>query len=164
MIRVAVVLGAAVRPDGSASSALRRRADTAAKLFLEGHVDQIIASGGVPQAGRSEAELIAEICIQSGVPSSAITEENKSGTTFENIRNCIDLLPKDAQVTLVTDRYHSFRAQMVAREFELNTNSVSPDIGPQSVYRIIRTYLREAAALVHHSLQRIKRLISRQSQ
>ncbi|WP_371169959.1 YdcF family protein [Aliiroseovarius sp. 2305UL8-7] len=163
MTRIAIVLGAAVRPDGTASPALRRRSETAAKLFLESHVDRIIASGGVPRAGKSEAELIAEICVQAGVPSSAVIEENKSGTTFENIKNCIDMLPQDAQVTLVTDRYHSFRARMVAREFGLFTNSVSPEIGSQSVYRIIQAYVHEAAALVHHLLQRIKRINSRRS-
>lgn len=163
MTRVAIVLGAAVRPDGSPSPALLRRATTAASLYLDGQVDQIIASGGVPRAGRSEAQVISEICEQAGVPTAAILIEDTSSNTLENIRNSKDFLTPAAQVVLVTDRYHAFRARMTAREFGLSPDSISPALRPTSFDRIIRGYLREIAAVLLYLMRRARRFILRQS-
>ncbi|MCK8483741.1 YdcF family protein [Aliiroseovarius sp. S2029] len=163
MTRVAIVLGAAVRPDGSASPALARRARAAADLYQRGQVDQIIASGGVPRAGHSEASVIAQICVQAGVPAAAIQIEDQSANTLENIRNSKTLLPPDAQVVLVTDRYHAFRARLTAREFGLSPVSESPSLMPNKVHRIIRGYGREAAALLLYVLRRVGRIISQPS-
>ncbi|UWQ13589.1 YdcF family protein [Aliiroseovarius sp. M344] len=163
MTRVAIVLGAAVRPDGTASPALQRRAVLAADLFLQGQVDQIIASGGVPRAGRSEAAVIAAICTTAGVPLAAIQIEEESRNTLENLQNSKPLLPAKADVTLVTDKYHAFRARVTARELGLRVQSASPALKPASALRIFRGYVREAAALGLYVARRVRRIISRQS-
>ena len=163
MTGVAIVLGAAVRPDGSPSPALQRRAMAAADLYLRGQVDQIIASGGVPRAGRSEADVISEVCVQAGVPASAILIEDTSRNTLENIKNSKPLLPPDAQVVLVTDRYHAYRARLTAREFGLTPVSVSPALRPNKLHRIMRGYLRDIAAVTLYVLRRAQRFILRQS-
>lgn len=163
MTRVAIVLGAAVRPDGSPSPALLRRARAAAGLYGDGKVSKIIASGGVPRAGRSEARVIGEVCKQAGVPTSAIMIEEASSNTLENIKYSKALLPPDAQVVLVTDRYHAFRARLTAREFGLTPECFSPALRPNRIDRIIRGYLREAAAVLLYAMRRAQRFISRQS-
>ncbi|MCK8465042.1 YdcF family protein [Aliiroseovarius sp. S1339] len=163
MTRVAIVLGAAVRPDGTASPALRRRAATAADFYLTGQVDKIIASGGVPRAGRSEAAVIGEICAQAGVSPSDITIEDASSNTLENILNSKPLLPPGAEVTLVTDKYHAFRARLTARECGLKAHSVSPALRPITAHRILRGYIREVGALALYAARRTRRIISRQS-
>lgn len=163
MTRVAIVLGAAVRPDGTASPALRRRACLAADLYRQGRVDRIIASGGVPRAGRSEASVIGQICEMSGVPTGVIQIEDRSRNTLENIRNSKPLLPPGARVVLVTDRYHACRAKLVAREFGLNPDCASPALRPTPAGRIVRGYLREAAALTLYALRRAGRVILQQS-
>lgn len=162
MTRVAIVLGAAVRPDGSASPALRRRAELAAGLFMQGKVDMIIASGGVPQAETCEADLIAKICAAAGVPGSAIIKERTSRNTLENLRNSKVLLPSSAQITLVSDRYHSLRAGLIARELGMQANHRSPALEGNRLLPITRGYLREAAALMLYAFRRTKRLIARQ--
>lgn len=163
MKQIAIVLGAAVRPDGTASVALERRALTAAKLYSEGRVDQIIASGGVPQAGRSEADLIAEICAQKGVPSAAILIEDASRNTVENVQNSMRLLESDAEVTLVTDRYHALRARIVARDLGLITKSASPSGYATPLPRLLRGYLREGFALAWYLLRRVTKASSQPS-
>ena len=147
MTRVAIVLGAAVRPDGGPSPALQRRADTAAQLYLSGVVDQIVASGGVPKAGVSEAELIYEICVQAGVPASAISCESKSSNTLENIRFSLPLLPPGAQITLVTDRHHAPRAGLIAREMGVSVQVKSPALA-QTVARL--SARRRGTGLIRH--------------
>ncbi|MHA6266310.1 YdcF family protein [Aliiroseovarius sp. CAU 1755] len=163
MTRVAIVLGAAVRPDGGPSPALQRRADTAAQLYLSGVVDQIVASGGVPKAGVSEAELIYEICVQAGVPASAISCESQSSNTLENIRFSLPLLPPGAQITLVTDRHHAPRAGLIAREMGVSVQVKSPALGQLSWRKRLRVYLREGAALALYATRRMGRTISRRS-
>lgn len=163
MTHVAIVLGAAVRPDGSASPALRRRAELAARLFVQGKVDMIIASGGVPQAGICEADLIAEICEKAGVPRSVITKERASGNTLENIINSKALLPAQARITLVSDRYHRLRAGLIAREAGLRVDHRSPPLDGASPSRLAHGYLREGAALMLYAFKRTKRIIARQS-
>ncbi|WP_289040721.1 YdcF family protein [uncultured Aliiroseovarius sp.] len=163
MTRVAIVLGAAVRPDGTASAALWRRATKAADLYHAGQVELIIASGGVPRAGCCEAALIARICTDAGVPESQILIEDRSQNTLENIRNSYRLLPPDPRITLVTDRYHTLRARWMAQEFGLSTNSVSPRLPAAAAPRVIRGYIREAVALTVYATRRAQRAILRPS-
>ena len=138
MTRIAIVLGAAVRPDGSPSPALRRRAEHAADLYRQGRVERIIASGGVPQAGRSEADVIKEICEALGVPPEVIEVEDGSTNTRENIANSRNLLPSDASVVLVTDRYHALRAKLTARDFGVQAEVASPDLNTARPDRVIK--------------------------
>ena len=46
-MRTAIMLGAAVGPNGLASPTLERRAKHAAALYLDGQVDRILLTGGI---------------------------------------------------------------------------------------------------------------------
>lgn len=153
MSATAIVLGAAVLPDGTASPALRRRAEEAARLFLAGRVSTIIASGGVPQGGRSEAELIREICVAQGVPSDAILCEKRSSNTLQNLQNSIPLLT-GGDVILVTDRYHGARARLIAKDLGVTALVISPPLDRLSMRRLVRGYLRELAATLIYRVRR----------
>lgn len=155
MTRIAIVLGAAVRPDGTPSAALSRRAETAAELYRSGQVDKIIASGGVPVSGITEAALIRDICQSEGVPNDAIICEHASSNTLENLQNAQPLLPKTCEVTLVTDRYHAPRARLMARHLGIVARSASPKGRPASARYLVRGYLREGAALALYLIRRI---------
>ena len=56
---VALILGALVRPDGSPSVTLRRRAEHGARLFHAGRVGAVLASGGVRAKGLPSLHLVS---------------------------------------------------------------------------------------------------------
>jgi uncharacterized SAM-binding protein YcdF (DUF218 family) len=146
---VALVLGAAVWPGGVPSPTLQRRALKGAELVLTGSASALIACGGLGKHGPSEAQVIKDICRAAGVPAERIHLEDRSTSTEENIRFALPILArlKTERVFVVTDRYHSLRAVLVARRFGLNAIASPTTLHGTTAHRIVRAYLREAFAL-----------------
>ena len=121
-------------------------------LFKAGEVGAIMGCGGIGRHGPSEAEVIARLCREAGVPESAILLEDRSTSTRENLLNAKALLPEGTPVVIVTDPYHAPRARVMARQIGLNARSSSPpwhEIGPrQRLRNIPREALGLAAALL----------------
>ncbi|MGE0788557.1 MAG: YdcF family protein [Sandaracinaceae bacterium] len=113
-----VVLGCRVRPDGTPSPSLARRARAGAALWSRGHAERLVLSGG--GAGpTSEAKVAARVAEDEGVPASVLTLEEASSRTESNVTCCLDLLGADARVLVVTDAFHLPRAEwLFARRFE----------------------------------------------
>jgi vancomycin permeability regulator SanA len=142
-----LILGAAVWPDGP-SPTLRRRTDHAAALWHAGKARLIIPCGGMGQHPPTEAAVMRDLLIASGVPSDRIIEEDQSSTTLENIRNAMRLLG-GTDVIIVTDRYHGPRACMVAAHFGLRATVESP--APLRSH--LRQHIREAFARPAYALK-----------
>lgn len=150
--QVGMVLGAMVLPDGGPSPTLLRRGQHAAQLWKEGRVDLIITTGGMSPSGRSEAEVLAGILKGAGVPQNRIRLEETSRTTWENISLSRPLLPKGAEVVLVTDAFHAPRARMMARRLGLVARSSSPSAKAMRPHILAKNILREGAAFCLHAL------------
>lgn len=117
---VAVVLGGGVGqplpPHGTqdAGEAVDRVLQ-AARILRAGRADAILASGGkLPwlAASKTEAELIADLLVELGVPPSVIVLESESGNTRENAVNSVELLRSRnwKSLLLVTSAAHMPRA------------------------------------------------------
>ncbi|OCX61066.1 hypothetical protein BFP70_16580 [Thioclava sp. SK-1] len=150
MTTIALILGAAVWPGGQPSPALQRRIDAALALWHQTSVDVIICCGGWGVHGPAEAQVIAQSLIQAGVPCAAVLEEDRSTNTVSNIVNALEICPqlRQAHGILVTDRYHSFRARLIARRLGLRVTCCCP---PEHLLRrktLIFARLRECAALI----------------
>ena len=110
-VKVAVVLGAQVLPGERASRTLEARVLHAARLYAEGRVALIIATGGLGEQPPSEAEIMARILLERGVPGEAILREDRALSTWESAR----LVAKIARglgiegVLAVTDPLHCVR-------------------------------------------------------
>ncbi|WP_417210609.1 YdcF family protein [Antarctobacter sp.] len=152
---VALVLGAAVRPGGVPSPALERRARHAAALWRDGHVRGLVLSGGERTHPPTEAEVMAQVCRDAGVPDAAMVLEPEASTTEENMRLARPIL--DAlgarEVIVVTDRYHAARARLVARRVGLRARTSCPRLTGAPVWRVARAWTREAVALVWYWLR-----------
>ena len=151
---IALVLGARVRPNGSASPSLRRRAEAAVRLWHDGRVAVILASGASPEGLPSEAQVIAQICRAAGVPPEALWLDAQARTTEENLRQAARMIrtahPSEAMpgVVLVTDLYHQPRARLVARRLGLRARSVWPPLRGALAWPFLKASLREIPALV----------------
>ncbi len=111
-----VVLGAALRPDGSLSAILEERVAAGVKAWSDGLAPRLCLTGGrSPFASHdvAEARAMAARARSLGVPDAAIEIEDASGSTFENARRCAALLlPKGIRrVWIVTQPFHLRRAK-----------------------------------------------------
>lgn len=114
-MRIGIVLGAAVRSDGTASPTLELRVRHGVELFQAGKIDRLCLTGGIGAAGPAEAEVAAALARALGVPDAALTLEATSADTNGNIAHALPVLPPDAALTLVSSRWHLPRAWLIAR-------------------------------------------------
>ena len=143
----ALVLGAATRPDGTASPALTRRALHAAELYRRGRVSRILCSGGVNPHAPAEATLIAGICRANGVPEAALILDDRATSTRDNVANARAILA-NTPVVLVTDGWHMPRALLTARRLGL---AAAPEPVPGR-HGTWTSRLRELPALAWYAL------------
>lgn len=125
---VAILLGAPL-------ARLPERVSAAAKLFFEGRVKYIVATGGVEwetENGKiSEALFMTEMLKEMGIPEDAIIVENEARTTRENmlyatIHMCRRIkLSKINHVIVVTSPSHVRRALIHANMLLPRTVEVS---------------------------------------
>ncbi len=112
LYRVAVVHGANPKQVHA-----QNRAHAGADLFKEGKVQVVITTG------RNEANDLAQIVCNDGVPSNTIRTETKSRTTYQNLRNFVlELFPQLEDTThhlelayLISQSWHGNRLLYVAR-------------------------------------------------
>lgn len=156
---VALVLGAAVWDDGIPSPTLRRRAMHAAQLYLAGQIGHIIGCGGIGLNPPTEASIIRDICVEQGVPKAAISLEDRSINTLQNVAYARAFLKRlDAKsVLLVTDRSHSLRARLIAKHFGLSARVSIPNNKSLTPYRALKSYVREVPALALFFLRIMRR-------
>lgn len=143
-----VVAGCRVRPDGTASPALKRRTELAVELWREGRAPKIVLTGGVGKNPPSEARAAAAYAKGLGVPDDALVLEEKSTSTDENARYAADLIGRQ-RVLVVTDAYHVFRAERVFRRYFEDVRGVG-SIGGTTVR--VRGALREVAAVAVYAV------------
>ncbi|HDR28182.1 YdcF family protein [Rhodovulum sp.] len=140
-----LILGAAMRPDGTPGAALVRRARHGAALWRAAPGAVVLASGA-----HGEAEAIGAICRAEGVPEDRLLLECAAHNTAQNIALSAPILAARgiAQVTLVTDYYHLPRARLLAARAGLRVAGAVPRHGIGRPHRHAWLLLREAAALV----------------
>jgi len=128
VIRVYVVLGAAVRAGGVPSPALRRRVEHAAALALAQSDARLVLTGGVGEHGPSEAEVMARVAEALGVTRERMHLEEHATNTRESARNCARILGplEGREVWIVTDAYHQRRARLAFRRVGIAARSTSP--------------------------------------
>lgn len=109
--------GPADRPDTVDYADSIERALYARHLFLADKAPLILISGGSAPGWRPEAEIIADLLVDLGVPRTALLTENKSRNTRQNALFSQVMLQERQmkRVLLVTSAYHMQRAQATFR-------------------------------------------------
>lgn len=156
-IDAAIVLGAALNPDGSPGPALRRRVAAGAALVRAGRAPRLVLSGGAVRHHRSEAEVMHALALRHGVPPEALVLEPDSRNTLENARNCRRILAANGwrRVAVVTDGYHLPRALYVFRRLGMDAEGVAAARPPGRAWRVAAC-VREAGAFLLY-LPRVER-------
>lgn len=122
----------------------------AASLYLAGQVRHIVGCGGIGLNPPTEATIIRDICMEQGVPKCDISLEDRSINTLQNIGYARPFLNRleAKSVVVVTDRYHSLRVNLIAKHFGLVATVSIPDNKGTTLYRTLKSYVREVPALM----------------
>ncbi len=107
--------------NGKISADYQLRLDRAASLYRESDDAAIRIIGGRPHQGLSEAQAGSKYLIEQGIPATAISMEEVSTNTLENMKHSRDWFAGFDEVALVTNRYHLERLQTLASGLNLTT-------------------------------------------
>ncbi|KRN93475.1 YdcF family protein [Pediococcus stilesii] len=147
-----ITLGAGVRSE-KVSPLLKARLDKALEYYHKQKelVKMVVSGGQGPDEPVSEAFAMAKYLGTQKVPNQKIIKEDRSTTTFENMRFSKQKIEQDwkketpPRVIFSTNNYHVLRGAIYARKAGLNANGVG---SPTSFYFLPSALIREFIALL----------------
>lgn len=151
-----IVLGSA-QYDGTPSPIFEARLDHALQLYEDGIAPRIITVGGSQPGDRfSEAGAGQQWLADQGVPTDDLVPIEYGGDTLSSMRAAGDLFREEgwSSAVLVTDPWHSLRAQAMADDNGIDAVSSPTRQGPavQTRETEFRYILRESAAFLYYRL------------
>ena len=115
-----IVLGCQVR-DSEPSRMLRQRLDAAAAYLSTNADTHCIVTGGKGDGENlSEAQCMYDYLTAAGIDPGRITMEDQATSTMENLRYSMEFLEPDAQIAIVSNEFHLYRAGQMARQLGLS--------------------------------------------
>ncbi len=158
-----MIMGAAVKPDGTPSGAMLRRVGGALMLGQKSSDPFYIATGGVGRWGTAEADVMKAELEAHGVSASRIETETASSDTLSSIVNCARIIRAHKSVDAIfvcSDRYHIPRCRWLFHLLGIPTRPTPMPSGLRAngLLRWSYYYLREFLAFpVDTLLLRVRR-------
>lgn len=121
-----VVLGCAVRPDGTPSPMLAERLNRSIELYEAGAAPKLLMSGDNGQVEYNEVAAMGNFALEKGVPSYDIFLDYAGFSTYESIYRAKEIFQAQ-KIIIVTQKYHLHRALYIAKAFGLEAYGVSCD-------------------------------------
>jgi SanA protein len=103
---------------GKPSPQFHGRMLAAAELFRLGKVKRLILSGANPDQRYNEPKKMREALLELGVPSEAMVLDFAGDSTYESVIRA-QVVFGLTRVTIVTQKYHAYRAVFLARKTNL---------------------------------------------
>jgi uncharacterized SAM-binding protein YcdF (DUF218 family) len=144
-----IVLGAA-QFDGRPSAVLSARLDHAADLYKRGLAPLIVVTGGKQTGDRfTEAEASANYLADKGIPGAAIERETTSTNSYDELAAAARFLHQRGinDVVLVSDPFHAYRINAIARDVGLNAHVSPTPTSPVHGFDNAQALLRETVAV-----------------
>lgn len=111
-----VVLGFALKSDGTMQSELVGRLETALASAQKYPNSYILVTGGVKKNGWTEGDRMHDWLVEHGVADNRILVENKSANTAQNAEFSFDILynhPTIKSISMITSQYHLKRGTIL---------------------------------------------------
>ena len=158
-----VVLGAAVRPGGTPSPALRRRVLHAVHLFQQGFSGRLLFTGGIGRYPPSEAEVMRRLAAEHGIPDDRLILEETAASTLDSAFACSRIIREKGWSTavVVSDRYHLFRSVSLFRRLGIQAYGSAPaeekshSIPRKLRYATVREWIAYPWSLIRLYVRRI---------
>lgn len=147
-----IILGAKVNGE-IPSLALQYRIDAAAEYAKENKNTILIASGGMgPGEDITEAEAMRRKLVEKGISESRIYLEDRSTSTYENIKFSKEFIPEDAKLGIVvTNDYHLYRSVQIAKDANLKVEGL-PAKTPKIT--LVKAYGREYLSVTKYYVEK----------
>lgn len=152
-----IILGCAIRKDGSPTPILRGRIDRALSFDKEQFEKWNKHAKFVPSGGQgsdeviSEAESMKRYLVENGVPEECILKEDKSVNTYQNMAFSKKVIEADAGniskagIAFFTTNYHVFRGYTLAKRLGMKVRGLS---AKTKLYFFPNAFLREFVGLI----------------
>ena len=121
-----LVLGCAVRPDGTPSPMLAERLQKGVELYENGAAPKLLMSGDNGQVEYNEVAAMGNYALEKGVPSYDIFLDYAGFSTYESMYRAKDIF-QAKKILIVTQKYHLHRALYIAQALGLDAYGVSCD-------------------------------------
>jgi vancomycin permeability regulator SanA len=90
-----------------------------AENYLKSHPKAVCVVCGGYIGKYTQAEVMKKYLVQDGISAARILVDDKSDTTYENMKNAKALLSGKKEVVIATDVYHQYRAKYYAKRIGL---------------------------------------------
>ena len=124
--RVAIVFGAEVKRDGTPSTVLRDRVETAVALYKSGKVEKLLMSGDNRFVDYNEPESMRQYALTLGVPDADIVLDYAGRRTYDTCYRAKEIFGVDSAI-LVTQRFHLPRALFLCKAFGIDSVGVESE-------------------------------------
>ena len=121
-----LVLGCAVRPDGTPSPMLAERLDKGIELYTLGVAPKLLLSGDNGQVEYNEVAAMANYALNKDVPSYDIFLDYAGFSTYESVYRAKEIFQAQ-KIVIVTQKYHLHRALYIAQAMGLEAYGVNSD-------------------------------------
>lgn len=106
---VAMVLGASIKEDGTASDALYDRVSVGIDLYKLGKVEKILLTGDDGRFRSNEIAVMKQMALDQGVPESAILTDGQGYRTYESCKRAVTVF-QITDAVVITQEFHLRRA------------------------------------------------------
>lgn len=128
---VAIILGAALRNDGTPSPAMVRRVGQGVELLRTGRAGALLMTGGATNSATPEARVMRDLALAAGVPATQVHVEEHALNTIQNALLTAPMVRRNGwrRLLVVTDSFHRPRAAYIFRRFgfEVTVAGVRPE-------------------------------------
>jgi SanA protein len=146
-LRVAIVFGAGLWRDGTATPVLQDRIQTAANLYFAGKVEKLLMSGDNRFVEYNEPAVMREVALSLGIPDEAITLDYAGRRTYDTCYRAKAIFGV-TEAILVTQAFHLPRAIYLCNKLGIASVGVEAD---SQIYRkstVLYWNIRELLATV----------------
>lgn len=140
--RVALVLGAGVRPDGTLSQLLKDRVDAGIRLYKAGKVRKLLMSGDNRVTHYNEPRRMRDYAIEHGVPSDDVAMDFAGRRTYDSAYRARHIFGL-REMIVVSQGWHLDRALYLCRHCGVRAWGYAADVPGHGR---LRFRLREALA------------------
>ena len=121
-----LVLGAGIRSDNSPSLMLKERLDSGISLYKTGKAPKLLMSGDHGKTSYNEVQVMKDIAIDSGIPSSDVLMDHAGFSTYDSIYRAKEIFQAE-KIIIVSQEYHLYRALYLADRLGLQAYGVASD-------------------------------------
>ncbi len=157
-VHTAIVLGAALAPNGALSMVFQDRVDTAIALYRAGKVSKILVTGDDGSRSHNEVNPARDYLLTQGVPSDVIFLDHAGFDTYSSMYRAEKVFLVDTAI-IVTQEFHLPRAIFIARRLGMSAYGVVADKRKYYLSNSVRELFADVKAVFNLATHRVPKYL-----